>query len=176
MDNLRASLELQWANNSGSALANCDHYGFVKRCALARPMEMRGLSVRQKAPRMAVVITPGASGKSSETRSDLFPRSALFSYERCQATFGRLFGRTVVDYIRWALGGGRLFLTAPLTPMGSEAMGVRSEKSARVIAVEPLWNASPSRDWAEQFYFSFQTPIRASEFIKRSDNLTYSSA
>jgi len=116
MDNLRASLELQWANNSGSALANCDHYGFVKRCALARPMEMRGLSVRQKAPRMAVVITPGASGKSSETRSDLFPRSALFSYERCQATFGRLFGRTVVDYIRWALGGGRLFLTAPLTP------------------------------------------------------------
>jgi hypothetical protein len=39
-----------------------------------------------------------------------------------------------------------------------------------------LGNAFPSKDGAEEFCFSFQTPIRASEFMKRSEKLRYSSA
>jgi hypothetical protein len=38
------------------------------------------------------------------------------------------------------------------------------------------WERFPFEGWAEEFCFSVQTPIRASEFMKRSDNLTYSSA
>src|SRR5262245_54089228 len=38
------------------------------------------------------------------------------------------------------------------------------------------WQRLPFEGWAEEFCFSVQTPIGASEFMKRSDNLTYSSA
>ncbi len=65
------------------------------------------------------------------------------SYERCQVSFGRF----IVDYIGWFLGRWQAFLTAPLTRRESEAMGVRSEKSAGCLNVG-LWNVSTSRDWA----------------------------
>ncbi len=60
------------------------------------------------------------------------------------------------------LEGWQAFLTAPLTRRESEAAGVRSEKSAGCLNVG-LWNVSTSKDWA-YVCFSFQTPIRASEF------------
>ena len=66
-----------------------------------------------------------------------------------------------VDYIRWALGWWQAFLTAPLTPRESEAMGVRSEKSAGVAMKASLERFS-FEGLGLQFYFSFQTPIRAS--------------
>jgi hypothetical protein len=65
------------------------------------------------------------------------------------------------------LGYWRAFLTAPLTRRESEAMGVRSEKSAGGLMVG-LWNVSPSKGLGLQFCFSFQTPIRASE-VNRSE-------
>ena len=68
-----------------------------------------------------------------------------------------------VDYMRWALGWWQAFLTAPLTPRESEAMGVRSEKSAGVAMKASLERFS-FEGLGLQFYFSFQTPIRASEF------------
>ena len=67
-----------------------------------------------------------------------------------------------VDYIRWALGWWQAFLTAPLTPRESEAMGVRSEKSAGVAMKASLERFS-FEGLGLQFYFSFQTPFRASE-------------
>ena len=54
-------------------------------------------------------------------------------------------------------------------------MGVRSEKSAGV-AMKASLERFPFEGLGLQFYFSFQTPIRASELLRRSDNLTYSSA
>jgi hypothetical protein len=46
---------------------------------------------------------------------------------------------------------------------------------AGVVAVE-FFGTLPLRGIGLTFNFSFQTPIRASGFIDRSDNLTYSSA
>jgi len=70
-----------------------------------------------------------------------------------------------VDYMRWALGSWQAFLIAPLTPRESEAMGVRSEKSAGVAMKASLERFS-FEGLGLQFYFSFQTPIRASELHK----------
>jgi hypothetical protein len=64
-------------------------------------------------------------------------------YERYQVSFGRF----NVDYIRWFLGGLAGFLTASLTPRESEAMGVRSEKSAGCLNVD-IWNVSTSKNCA----------------------------
>ena len=47
-------------------------------------------------------------------------------------------------------------------PSGKRSDGVRSEKSAGCLNVG-VWNVSTSKDWA-YVCFSFQTPIRASEF------------
>ena len=73
------------------------------------------------------------------------------------------------------MGRWQAFLSAPFTPRESEAMGC-GQKSLPGLLPLALGNAFPSKDWAEPFSFSFQTPIRASEFMKRSANLTYSSA
>ena len=69
------------------------------------------------------------------------------------------------------MGYWQAFLSAPLTPRESEAMGC-GQKSLPGLLLGS-WERFPFEGWAEQFCFSFQTPIRASEFIKRSDNLTY---
>ena len=91
--------------------------------------------------------------------------------------------RSLVDFLEELLsitqdgcfGWWEAFLTAPLTPRESEATGVRSGKPAGV-AMKASLERFPFEGLGLQFYFSFQTPIRASEFMKRSDNLTYSSA
>ena len=92
------------------------------------------------------------------------------SYERCQVSFGRF----IVDQIRWYMGCWQAFLTAPLTRRESEAMGVRSEKSAGCLNVG-LWNVSTSKDWA---YGSASASklLSVHPSSDRSDNLTYSSA
>ena len=69
-----------------------------------------------------------------------------------------------VDYIRWALGWWQAFLTAPPYPTESKARGVRSEKSAGVVLLVSLERFS-FEGFGLQFDFSFQTPIRASEFM-----------
>ena len=59
----------------------------------------------------------------------------------------------------WVVAG---FSDRSLTPRESEAMGVRSEKSAGVAMKASLERFS-FEGLGLQFYFSFQTPIRASE-------------
>jgi hypothetical protein len=61
------------------------------------------------------------------------------------------------------LGGWQAFLTAPLTRRESEAMGVQSEKVCRGVNVG-LWKRFHFEGFGLRFCFSFQTPIRASEF------------
>jgi len=84
--------------------------------------------------------------------------------------------RSLVDYlegllsikIRWSLGWWQAFLTAPPYPTGKRSEGDAVGKVCRGCDIGIFGDAFPSKDWAEQFCFSFQTPIRASEFMKRS--------
>ena len=79
-------------------------------------------------------------------------------YERCQVSCGRF----MVDYIRWFLGW-QAFLTAPLTRRESEAMGGAVGKVCRVFECWSL-ERFHFEGLGLRFCFSFQTPIRASEF------------
>jgi hypothetical protein len=65
------------------------------------------------------------------------------------------------------LGCWQAFLTAPLTPSGKRSDGVRSEKSAGCLNVGSL-ERFHFEGLGLRFCFSFQTPIRASEFRSES--------
>ena len=60
-------------------------------------------------------------------------------------------------------------------PTGKRSDGGAVRKVCRGCDIG-IFGTFPFEGLGLQFDFSFQTPIRASEFMKRSDNLTYSSA
>ena len=78
-----------------------------------------------------------------------------------------------VNYMTGALGRHAL-LPGPLNPLGSEAMGLRSKKSAGALCRS--LERFPFKGMGLKLCLSFQTPIRESGFIDRSEDLTYSSA
>ena len=66
--------------------------------------------------------------------------------------------------MRLPLGWWQAFLTAPLTPRESEARGCGRKSLPGLLLLASLERFS-FEGLGLQFYFSFQTPIRASEFM-----------
>jgi hypothetical protein len=112
--------------------------------------QLGGHRIRQRSTRRPTIVGGAPQGTEPVW---------LVSYkrpERCQVSFGRF----IVDYIRWFLGCWQAFVTAPLTHRESEALGVRSEKSAGCWSLERFH----FEGLGLRFCFSFQTPIRAWSF------------